>query len=247
MTWLTETFLQWLACILVISPFVVIALWGKRQHSQPTLLTWSLTTLAAFFFISLALAHSSTAFNWIPSPWQGMFLEAIFALGVILFTNKVDTNGLQPVTSRRAWRDSMIASLLLCGYVIIRSIGLQLIGQREQSTPPNTEYLLYLLTIPGIAEELVYRGVLQSHLNNLFGKPWKILRTPLGWGWLITALLFWSIHAFQANGWSVNFYWPTLTLPLIAGLVFGWLRERSNSLLPPILAHNLINVIGALL
>jgi len=40
--------------------------------------------------------------------------------------------------------------------------------------------------------------------------------------------------------------WPTLIIPLIAGWLLGWLRYRSESILPGWLAHSLSNAIGAL-
>jgi membrane protease YdiL (CAAX protease family) len=68
----------------------------------------------------------------------------------------------------------------------------------------------------------------------------------IGWGFVITAVLFWAIHAFRVEGLSLSFYWQTLTMQLIAGLVFCWLRERTDSILPGIIAHNLANVIWAI-
>jgi len=40
--------------------------------------------------------------------------------------------------------------------------------------------------------------------------------------------------------------WPFLILALIAGWLLGWLRYRSNSILPGWLAHSLSNAFGAL-
>ena len=40
--------------------------------------------------------------------------------------------------------------------------------------------------------------------------------------------------------------WPIIIVQLIAGWLLGWLRYRSNSILPGWLAHSLTNAIGAL-
>ena len=86
--------------------------------------------------------------------------------------------------------------------------------------------------------------MIQSGLNSLFGKPWRLWGAPLGWGWVITSVLFWGIHAFRLGAQSgLWFYWPTLTMQLVVGFVLGWMRERSESLLPPALAHNLANIV----
>lgn len=44
--------------------------------------------------------------------------------------------------------------------------------------------------MPGLAEEIVFRGVHQSLLNRAFGRPWRIANADFGWGLIITAVLF---------------------------------------------------------
>lgn len=42
-------------------------------------------------------------------------------------------------------------------------------------------------------------------------------------------------------------FWPLLIAQLIGGWIYGWLCDRSNSILPGWLAHSLGNALGALL
>lgn len=238
--WLTESFLQWLACVLVVLPLIAVATRRERKNGRSIALQ-RLIMLALFFFISLALARSDTAFQWLPSPWQGMVLEGVFAFSVILATQTVQFSGINLKISRNAWRDVLFATLLLLVFVAIRSAALQFTGISGTNQGFGYEFLIFQLTLPGITEELVYRGVIQSHLNNMYSKPWQIWKITCGWGLIVTTILFWAVHAFQVNGWEVSFHWKTLTLPLVVGLVLGWMRERSNSLVPSIIAHNLVN------
>jgi hypothetical protein len=129
---------------------------------------------------------------------------------------------------------------------VARNFGLRWLNLGTITQPLLWNYLFYLAIMPGVAEELVYRGVIQSNLNDCFHKKWKFVGTHLGWGFVITAVLFWSIHAFQVNGRSLSFHWQTLTMPLIVGLVLGWMRERSMSILPGVVAHNLVNLFWVL-
>ena len=108
------------------------------------------------------------------------------------------------------------------------------------------EFLLYQVTLPGIAEELAYRGVIQSQLNSIFPKSWKLFGVSLGWGFGITAVLFWAIHAFRVENLTLSFYWQTLTMQMVASFVFGWIRERSGSIIPGIMTHNLVNLVWAM-
>lgn len=98
----------------------------------------------------------------------------------------------------------------------------------------NLSRLILLIISAVIAapliEELVFRGVLQTSLMRLLkGQRWPAM--------VITALVFSAIHA-----WAV----PTHGLvPLfVLGLVFGYLYERTGSLITPILAHAVFNAVN---
>lgn len=236
LTWAGGTLLQWTACLSTGVPFMAIACRGKTKF-------WlALLGVAIFFGGCLLLVRLEIAWVIIRSPWQAMVLEALFALEVILLTRSCAVSGLTLNISRQAWRAAAIVSLLLVLYTIARGQLLRALGLAQQSGSPGLEYIIYQATLPGIAEELAYRGVIQSRLNSIFPRPWNILGSQLGWGFLITSVLFWTIHAFRVDGFSLSFYWQTLTMQLIASLVLGWLRERSGSIFPGILAHNLVNV-----
>jgi membrane protease YdiL (CAAX protease family) len=221
-------------------PFVLIARPGKSAWRK-------LGLLSLFFFGLLLLVRIEIYWDFLQSPWQGMVLGAVYALLVILITKSAGSSGLTAKIDRLAWRDAIIATVLLLVFVVVRNLVLRNISPAPQGgTGVGVEFLLYQLTMPGIAEELAYRGVIQSRLNTIFPRPWKIAGAPLGWGFVITAILFWAVHAFRVEGLSLSFYWQTLTMQLIAGLVFGWLRERTDSILPGIIAHNLTNVVWVL-
>jgi membrane protease YdiL (CAAX protease family) len=243
--WFVETALQWLACVLVAAPFAALAIWQRRKSGHQNAFR-SLANLAAFFFAALALARSSTAFSLIPSPWQGMLLEGIFAFSVIVATHTVQSSGLTPKISKPAWRAAAIVMVLLLLYVVIRNAGLRWLNLGEVDSTPGWAYLLYLATLPGIAEELAYRGVIQSHLNEIFPRKWKLAGANLGWGFAITAMLFWGIHAFTVNAGEFTFRWQSLTMPFIVGLGLGWMRERTRSIWPGVIAHNLVNLVWIL-
>lgn len=204
--------------------------------------------LALFFLVSLALTRLSPIWPFRKQLWQAMTLEALWALAFLLITRTGSQAGLTLRLSRQAWRDSAIVTVLLLILVVARQLAVRSLGVGAPAeTSVNLEFLIYQLTMPGLAEELSYRGVIQPELNRLLGRPWKLLGAQVGWGWVIASLIFWAPHAFRVDGsLHLTFYWPTLTMQLIAGFVLGWLRERSGSLLPPMLAHNLVNVVWTL-
>lgn len=86
---------------------------------------------------------------------------------------------------------------------------------------------LLLISLP---EEFFFRGYLQGRLNQALGKKWKFLAAEIGPGLFIAAALFALAHfAFQP--------YPDRLLVFFPALVFGWLREKTDSLIAPVLFH----------
>jgi membrane protease YdiL (CAAX protease family) len=248
--WLGGSVIQWACSVAIGLPFVVVAVWAARRRRRDVSVR-GLVLLAVFFFVSLALTRLEPVWTFVKSPWQAMILEAACALAFIVVTCSVSRAGLTLRISARAWRDSAVATGLLLLFVVVRSLLIRLLGIGDVGQVGTSsialEYLLYQLTMPGIAEELSYRGAIQPGLNESLGRPWKFLGAQVGWGWVITSLVFWAPHAFRVDPqMHLSLYWPTLTMQLIAGVVFGWMRERTGSVVPPMLAHNLVNVVWTL-
>jgi len=246
--WLGGTLIQWAASTAVGLPFVAVAVRSARRRGGDVRLR-SFARLAAFFFVSLALTRLGPFWTFIKSPWQAMVLEAAYALAFILATRSASRAGLTLRISPEAWRLSLIVTGLMLLFVLIRSQFIRFLGVGSADTTPVVlEYVVYQLTMPGIAEELSYRGVIQPGLNASLGRRWEILGAQVGWGWVITSVVFWGTHAFRVDPpMHLSFYWPTLTIQLIAGFVFGWVRERTDSVFPPMLTHNLVNVCWTLM
>ncbi len=148
----------------------------------------------------------------------------------------------QPPAALRPWRIGLVVGSylpmlvawtgLLVGY--LRTMhGL---GQAVPPQPGLTYFVLHrpdafgfwlaaVVTALGapLAEELLFRGFLHSLLRCWLG-PWPAI--------VAGALLFGLLHGLH------------YALPIAAlGLFFGWLRERSGSLLPSMVAHALHNTV----
>ena len=82
--------------------------------------------------------------------------------------------------------------------------------------------ILVVAVAPAVLEETIFRGLLQGRLMALFGR--------FG-GLFVTAAAFAIVHGAPA----------VLPIHLSLGLYLGWLRERSDSLLPCVLMHFLYN------
>ncbi|MGZ7079091.1 MAG: CPBP family intramembrane glutamic endopeptidase [Thermoanaerobaculia bacterium] len=103
----------------------------------------------------------------------------------------------------------------------------------------------FLLIMPGLAEELVFRGVYQSLLNRVFGKPWRLANAEFGWGVIVTAILFAGSNGLVAVDPQLHprIVLPAAIAPVMLSLVSGWVRERTDSIWPCVFGHNLSNIV----
>ena len=120
-----------------------------------------------------------------------------------------------------------------------RELGVGIPNIRYEGTWPRpgtfamlVGYHLFFVAIP---EELFYRGYMQSRLDAQFGTPWRILGADLGWGWLITCVLFALGHSLvQVQWWHLFIVFPSL--------IFGWMRARTGGIMAGALFHAWSNI-----
>jgi membrane protease YdiL (CAAX protease family) len=95
---------------------------------------------------------------------------------------------------------------------------------------------LFLVAFP---EEFFFRGYLQTVIGRSFHRKIKIFglkALAVSWAVPITSFLFAASHSFITfQWWHFAIFFPSL--------VFGWLREKTNGLVAPILFHALCNLL----
>jgi membrane protease YdiL (CAAX protease family) len=102
-------------------------------------------------------------------------------------------------------------------------------------------FLTYALFV-GFGEEIIYRGYVQSRLNEAFGRPYQFLGTRFGWGLPIAALLFGLSHVGLVGyllGETTELTWAWGLWTAFGGLAFGVVREKSGGVLASALLHGL--------
>lgn len=99
----------------------------------------------------------------------------------------------------------------------------------------------------GFGEEFVFRGYVQSRLNQVFGRPIRMFGIQFGAGLIVTSLLFGFFHAFNTYDPTIglaSLSWGWALFTTFGGLFFGILREKTGSLLAPGIAHGLPDAVG---
>ncbi len=85
---------------------------------------------------------------------------------------------------------------------------------------------LILLVFTGFTEEVTFRGVMQRSANEVLGR----------WGWVYIAVLFATLHTGYLLVAEVAFV-------LVVGLFFGWVVQKTGSLLGVTLSHGITNIV----
>lgn len=99
----------------------------------------------------------------------------------------------------------------------------------------------------GFGEEFVFRGYVQSRLNQAFGRPFNWFGIQFGAGLIVTSLLFGLFHAFNTYDPVVglaSLSWGWALFTAFGGLFFGILREKTGTLVAPGIAHGLPDAVG---
>lgn len=105
-------------------------------------------------------------------------------------------------------------------------------------TPPfDGEAIAYRALMPGLEEELLYRGLLLYALIRTFGEGPRLIGVNFGWAALIASILFGLIHSLFWSG-GVVFMAGAFIETFLLGLLMMWLRLRTGSVIAPILLHS---------
>ena len=229
---------------LLTAPLVALALWTSPERRwAPALLFLGLLALDD---LATSLPRAVSALNVIPGAWnwEGKGFSLLWALAFV---------ALGPLSAREAGltlgqrAGSLHPALLATLGLTAASFGIGAAFAAFGGGLPSAETVAFQLTMPGLAEEVVYRGVFIGVLH-------RALPLRAGWraGWpvVVTSVAFALWHGLGVDGGAVSFDAFSASFPLVGGLAYGWLRERTGSVAFPVVAHNAGNtaaLVGAAL
>ena len=128
----------------------------------------------------------------------------------------------------------------LLGVVLLAAIGTLPGGFDPAHGDPPTTWLvwLYHLTLPGLEEELIYRGLELS----LFAVALGGTKKAVGWASVMATMVFALAHGLFPNSGGIGFNPFMIGFIGLAGIILVAMRLRSGSLLFGMLGHNLIGL-----
>jgi hypothetical protein len=231
-------------CVALIVLSLLILIDSKSVFTHRTLLG----LFFAVFFIDnllIVLTNRFSSLQIIPNTiwegflicgWSGKLYSIVVMVMLLFLTRKVFSKEESGFTFRQTPSSILpacIVTLLLAAWAL-------LVGVSSPKGKFDLPTLAYLAIMPGLNEELVYRGILLAILIRILPGNLKLWGTPLGWGIIVASLLFGLLHGFWVDkDLTVHIELIALRNAVISGLIFAWLRARSGSLVMPVIAHGL--------
>ena len=213
---------------MVIVAAVHVALLERRASVDPRarylaafLMAMMLTPLIRIISLTLPLTQ-------IEPPYRYLFAGIPMVIGAVLVARSV---GLRSSWIGLTWRDTgwqivaVEASVFLgfLEYFILQPAALGALPWSATGWLPA----LSVAVATGFPEELIFRGILQTTARPLIGSRWSII---------YVSLVFAVLHIGYQS-------WVDLVFVLSVDLLYGWLVERTHSIVGVSIGHGIANAV----
>ena len=212
--------------------------------------TWAVLSLTLLVLHLLALSQGGrivplgAVFPEARWNWGGKLLGVLLSLCVLALLAGFK-KGFRPADAGFTFRQKphsagpAWAALVLFG--LLQFLLANLLGGRGY----DAETWLFQASMPGLDEEWMYRGVLLYMLAQAVPSDRvEILGAPIGAAGVVLAVYFGLIHGLARQGGEWHFSAVGMLIAGLYGFILLWFRERTASLVFPVMAHNVVNVIG---
>lgn len=228
----TQFLLEPILHLVVIVPLLLIFM--KERTKKNYLRVLSIVVCYLIYYFALTLQYHFDCFNIISGNWNWDGKIYGIACGIamyFIFRRQFSENNFFTLKQNKEGLKSALK-------VAVAILAIAILGGVVNEKEFNVETLLFQISMPGIDEEIMYRGVLLGLMCSALRTGGAAWRNP---AIIINAVLFGLVHslslgdgALQFN--SVNFMWTGLL-----GYGFGYITIKTRSILIPMLTHNLYN------
>lgn len=228
----TQFLLEPILHLVIILPLLLIFM--KERTTKNYLRVLSIVVCYLIYYFALTLQYHFDCFNIIDGSWNWDGKIYGIACGVamyFIFRRQFSENNFFTLKQNKEGLKSALK-------VAVAIFAIAIFGGVVNEKEFNLETLLFQISMPGIDEEIMYRGVLLGLMCSALRTGGAAWRSP---AIIINAVLFGLVHsltlgdgALQFN--SVNFIWTA-----ILGYSFGYITIKTRSILIPMLTHNLYN------
>lgn len=213
--------------------------YGLTKEGAPQSVDLALSAFAFFILTNVGfMVIIMMGWSYL-EPLGALLLTGFFGVSLILIVRLISqkySNFEGVLIPIKKHQTNILVILVLLVFPIILGFFLNRLSIGLVST------VIWQFVFSGFGEEIFFRGYIQSRLNLAFGRPyeWKSIR--FGVGLFITAGIFAATHILNtANIWfgDFNFAWWWGTFTFVGGLLFGLIREKTNSIVASGTLHGL--------
>jgi len=198
-------------------------------------------------FSVLMLSSILIFLNGISNLMQGGIFLFSFILILILSKGRISEYGFKVRGDLKIKKTIMVG--LIAGFIITSStLALPV------NSPPGVEefsffeFVIFVWILASIAEEVLTRGLIQSYLSPLKGYGFSILGFPVSPPVLVAALFFGGMHfGLLTVGLDSFSVWVIVISAFFMGIIAGYYREKTESIIPAIIIHMLFNICGSII
>lgn len=217
----------WLLALAIGASLVFIA--GRDERPSAV----GAVALLVLYVVALAMA------SWLLGGAWRAFAPAIAAGAVWLAVQPLlaldrlrrDEIGLVPP------RPGSVGPALAVTAAALVAHGLVIMARGADPVPVSAA-LVVAVVVAALVEELVMRGVILALADRAAPPRWTLWGASIGIGGLVVTAAFIALHGLR----------PGMLLGVVpAAMLYLWLRARTGSLLPPMVAHLLWNLSVVLL
>ena len=230
-----------LVCFVIIPAIAILLTRRNWAEYGVSLANWRTNLdigVKAFLvrFIPDLFGRVGTSFLGLTGVTRQVVLDVAWAIAVVVMIWVMNRH--RPVASGRN-------NLILIAVLLVLPIVMALTMKKLSVVIVST--IVWQFILSGFGEEFAFRGYFQSRLNQAFGRPMRLLGIQFGLGLIVSSLLFGLLYAFSTFDPAIGFVslgWGVVTGNVLAGFFFGFIREKTGTILAPGIAHGLPDAIG---
>lgn len=232
--------------LLIMFPIFIVAFFKSKKGNLKFLLLFIMIFLADTY-LQIFSKQLIPDFLGLKFAWLGKFFSLAISLSVIYFVNKNDRKEIGLTTSTNSKQKIKFGVLVFLGFLTFDFIFKFILFPKGGEF--DLETFAFQASMPGLTEEILFRGIYLWIFDKVFLPNWNYKGITFGWSFVIVTLLFGVAHGVVLTS-DYQFKFDIITivyLTLISSLSVGILRKFSGNLIYPIVGHNVINVMNAII
>ena len=231
-----STFVELAMHLAIVLPLILLTLTNRKGETLKIVAVFALYFLMHGLLLYLPTEFESlrlTNGNW---NWSG---KVYALLGSLLFLALYRKFDLKDYFLTLKQHKDFLKHGLIAIFVIFVLKGLFNVLYLSP-TEWDMESLLFQATMPGLDEEIAFRGIMLGLLTKILKPARRPLFHPAIY---VTALLFGMAHGLYLNdSFELSYNISSLLITALLGVAWAWMTLKSGSILMALVSHNLGNV-----